>query len=85
MQAAPSTATAAPRSPAPAERLTPHAVFLVGALFHYLGPAFAVLLFHEIQPPAVGALAKEEAKLHRSRSQLGRFAIHTTAIATSPL
>lgn len=28
-----------------AERLPPHAYFLVSAVFHYLGPAFAVLLF----------------------------------------
>src|SRR5688500_6914327 len=26
----------------------PHAFFLVSALFHYLGPAFAVLLFAEV-------------------------------------
>ena len=28
-----------------AERLPPHAYFLLSAVFHYLGPAFAVLLF----------------------------------------
>jgi inner membrane transporter RhtA len=40
------------RSPAPettasraAARIPPHAFFLVSAVFHYLGPAFAVLLF----------------------------------------
>ena len=34
-----------------AERVPPHAWFAVSATFHYLGPAFAVLLF-----PAVGVL-----------------------------
>jgi hypothetical protein len=29
-------------------RLPPHAYFLVSAVFHYLGPAFAVLLFSRI-------------------------------------
>jgi len=32
------------------ERLPPHLFFLVSAVFHYLGPAFAVLLFAEIAP-----------------------------------
>ena len=27
------------------DRLPPHAYFVVSAVFHYLGPAFAVLLF----------------------------------------
>ena len=27
------------------DRLPPHVYFLVSAVFHYLGPAFAVLLF----------------------------------------
>lgn len=31
-----------------AERVPPHAYFLVSALFHYLGPAFAVLLFKHV-------------------------------------
>lgn len=35
----------------PAEKLPPHAFFAVSAVFHYLGPSFAVLLF-----PAVGVL-----------------------------
>lgn len=34
-----------------ADRLPPHAYFAVSAVFHYLGPSFAVLLF-----PAVGVL-----------------------------
>ena len=36
-------------SPArPADRLPPHAFFVVSALFHYLGPSFAVLLFAHV-------------------------------------
>lgn len=31
-----------------AERIPPHAYFLVSAVFHYLGPAFAVLLFARV-------------------------------------
>lgn len=31
----------------------PHAYFLVGAVFHYLGPAFAVLLFVRVEPLGV--------------------------------
>lgn len=38
------------------ERLPPHAYFLVSALFHYLGPAFAVLLFAHIEPLGVAWL-----------------------------
>src|SRR5216683_2866737 len=38
-------------SPALGARVPPQAWFVVSAVFHYLGPAFAVLLF-----PAVGVL-----------------------------
>ncbi|HEY6515742.1 MAG TPA: hypothetical protein VIY50_06330 [Steroidobacteraceae bacterium] len=38
------------------ERVPPHAYFLVSALFHYLGPAFAVLLFARIEPLGVAWL-----------------------------
>jgi len=31
-----------------ATRIPPHAFFLVSAVFHYLGPAFAVLLFSNV-------------------------------------
>jgi hypothetical protein len=31
-------------------RLPPHAYFMVSALFHYLGPSFAVLLFAHVGP-----------------------------------
>src|SRR5260221_4434775 len=39
-----------------AERVPPHAYFLVSAVFHYLGPAFAVLLFAAIAPLGVAWL-----------------------------
>lgn len=44
--------TARRQSTDAAERLPPHAYFLVSALFHYLGPAFAVLLFAHL--PVLG-------------------------------
>lgn len=37
-------------------RVPPHAYFLVSAVFHYLGPAFAVLLFVHIEPLGVAWL-----------------------------
>src|SRR5215469_3070768 len=37
-------------------RVPPHAYFLVSAVFHYLGPAFAVLLFAHIDPLGVAWL-----------------------------
>ncbi len=37
-------------------RLPPHAYFLVSAIFHYLGPALAVLLFAQIAPLGVAWL-----------------------------
>src|SRR5690242_16622862 len=37
-------------------RIPPHAYFLVSAVFHYLGPAFAVLLFAHIEPLGVAWL-----------------------------
>jgi inner membrane transporter RhtA len=39
-----------------AERLPPHLFFVVSAVFHYLGPAFAVLLFASVQPLGVAWL-----------------------------
>jgi inner membrane transporter RhtA len=48
-QAQPTTFSAVP--PALGTRVPPQAWFVVSAVFHYLGPAFAVLLF-----PAVGVL-----------------------------
>ena len=38
------------------DRVPPHAYFLVSAVFHYLGPAFAVLLFARIEPLGVAWL-----------------------------
>lgn len=55
-------ADATPFKPSPAaasglgERVPPHAYFLVSAVFHYLGPAFAVLLFAEVAPLGVAWL-----------------------------
>jgi inner membrane transporter RhtA len=37
-------------------RLPPHAYFAVSAIFHYLGPAFAVLLFARVGPLGTGWL-----------------------------
>jgi inner membrane transporter RhtA len=45
--------TATSRAPILADRLPPQAFFLVSAVFHYLGPAFAVLLFAEVAPLGV--------------------------------
>src|SRR4051812_34047220 len=39
-----------------AQRVPPHAYFLVSAVFHYLGPAFAVLLFARIDALGVAWL-----------------------------
>jgi inner membrane transporter RhtA len=38
------------------ERIPPHGYFLVSAVFHYLGPAFAVLLFVHVAPLGVAWL-----------------------------
>jgi inner membrane transporter RhtA len=38
------------------DRVPPHAYFLVSAIFHYLGPAFAVLLFARVEPLGVAWL-----------------------------
>jgi inner membrane transporter RhtA len=45
-----SQSTGHPRNPAgrAVRRIPPHAYFVVSAVFHYLGPAFAVLLFTRI-------------------------------------
>jgi inner membrane transporter RhtA len=42
--------------PALADRVPPHAYFVISAIFHYLGPAFAVMLFAEIAPLGVAWL-----------------------------
>src|SRR3954463_11557444 len=40
--------TVSPSLPASRVRVPPHAYFVVSATFHYLGPAFAVLLFERV-------------------------------------
>ncbi len=37
-------------------RIPPHAYFVISAIFHYLGPSFAVLLFARIEPLGVAWL-----------------------------
>jgi inner membrane transporter RhtA len=44
-------------------RLPPHAYFVVSAVFHYLGPAFAVLLFARVAPLGVAWLRIASAAL----------------------
>ena len=44
------------QSPSLADRLPPHVFFLVSAVFHYLGPSFAVLLFAALAPSGVAWL-----------------------------
>src|SRR5215203_7513004 len=39
-----------------ADRLPPQVPFVVSAVFHYLGPAFAVLLFARVEPLGVAWL-----------------------------
>jgi inner membrane transporter RhtA len=43
-------------NPPRAESIPPHAFFLVSAIFHYLGPAFAVLLFQHVDALGVAWL-----------------------------
>jgi inner membrane transporter RhtA len=45
------------------ESLPPHAFFVVSALFHYLGPSFAVLLFAHVEPLGVAWLRIASAAL----------------------
>src|SRR5581483_6937190 len=45
------------------ERVPPHAYFLLSAVFHYLGPAFAVLLFAHVAPLGVAWLRIASAAL----------------------
>lgn len=59
MNGMPVPALERPRPPAGflvVKRVPPHAYFLVSAVFHYLGPAFAVLLFAHIEPLGVAWL-----------------------------
>ena len=41
---------AGPQNARLVDRIPPHAFFVVSAVFHYLGPSFAVLLFARIEP-----------------------------------
>lgn len=45
------------------DRLPPHLYFIVSAVFHYLGPAFAVLLFARVEPLGVAWLRIASAAL----------------------
>ncbi|HEX8149890.1 MAG TPA: EamA family transporter [Pyrinomonadaceae bacterium] len=49
-------AAAAPGATRVSERVPPHAFFFVSAVFHYLGPAFAVLLFARVSVAGVAWL-----------------------------
>ena len=40
-----------------ADRVPPHLFFVVSALFHYLGPAFAVLLFARVDVLGVASVS----------------------------
>src|SRR5262245_19340506 len=42
--------------PRAVDRVPPHAYFVGSAVFHYLGPAFAVLLFARVEPLGVAWL-----------------------------
>jgi inner membrane transporter RhtA len=55
--------TAAAIRPTLLDRTPPHAFFAVSAVFHYLGPAFAVLLFAHVQPLGVAWLRIASAAL----------------------
>jgi len=47
---------AQPFKPSLGARVPPHVFFIVSAVFHYLGPAFAVLLFRHVTPLGVAWL-----------------------------
>lgn len=47
----------------PTVQIPPHAYFIVSAIFHYLGPAFAVLLFSVVEPLGVAWLRIASAAL----------------------
>jgi inner membrane transporter RhtA len=46
-----------------AQRIPPHVYFVTSAIFHYLGPAFAVLLFARVEPLGVAWLRIASAAL----------------------
>ena len=47
----------------PSQRVPPHAYFVVSAVFHYLGPSFAVLLFARVDVLGVAWLRIASAAL----------------------
>jgi inner membrane transporter RhtA len=57
------TSTCRTASDALADRLPPHLLFVIGAVFHYLGPSFAVLLFERLDPLGVAWLRIASAAL----------------------
>jgi inner membrane transporter RhtA len=52
----PAAVAASAPARAATDRIPPHAFFLVSALFHYLGPSFAVLMFARVAPLGVAWL-----------------------------
>jgi len=58
-----STRTVTARGMGLSARVPPHAFFIVSAVFHYLGPAFAVLLFGYVAPLGVAWLRIASAAL----------------------
>lgn len=58
-QGAQSSSTLAPL----AERVPPQSYFVISAIFHYLGPAFAALLFYFVEPLGVAWLRIASASL----------------------
>jgi inner membrane transporter RhtA len=58
-----SRAGVATARPSLAQRVPPEVFFVASALFHYIGPAFAVLLFARIGPPGVAWLRITSAAL----------------------
>ena len=65
-------------SPTVAERVPPHVFFVVSAVFHYLGPSFAVLLFAQLEPSGVAWLriATAGAVCSRCGGDRGAFSAH---------
>src|SRR4051794_16559669 len=55
--------TAAPPAATAADRVPPHLYFVASAVFHYLGPAFAVLLFARVEVLGVAWLRIASAAL----------------------
>jgi inner membrane transporter RhtA len=62
-------------------RIPPHAWFVVSALFHYLGPSFAVLLFARVQVLGVAWLRIASAALILGLWRRPRFTLTPTLVA----